>query len=88
MNTEPGSKRPMWEPTRPIVWALERKNVSAHCAGLLATRGLFDLQADGAKAIGPIYLDRENLALVRYSVQRIREKFANVPIASSLWGQH
>jgi predicted PurR-regulated permease PerM len=71
-----------------LVQLLERKNIPTLISGseALTTVGIFGLKSDGVRAICIFYLDHQSLASVRYSVRRLRKKFANVPIAVCLWG--
>ena len=71
-----------------LVQLLERKNIPTLISGseALTTAGIFGLKSDGVHAICIFYLDHRSLASVRYSVRRLRKKFANVPIAVCLWG--
>jgi len=44
------------------------------------------LNPDGVEALCIFYLGRQSLAVVRYSVRRLRKRFPGVPIAVCLWG--
>jgi hypothetical protein len=44
------------------------------------------LSPDGVEALCIFYLGRQSLAVVRYSVRRLRKRFPGVPIAVCLWG--
>jgi hypothetical protein len=44
------------------------------------------LNPEGVEALCIFYLGRQSLAVVRYSVRRLRKRFPGVPIAVCLWG--
>jgi hypothetical protein len=44
------------------------------------------LDTNGVEALCIVYLGRQSLAVVRYSVRRLRKRFPGVPIAVCLWG--
>jgi hypothetical protein len=52
----------------------------------LSISGTSRLNPDGVEALCIFYLGRQSLAVVRYSVRRLRKRFPGVPIAVCLWG--
>ncbi len=71
-----------------LVQLLERQNITTRVASAdaLSIRGTSRLNAEGIHAICIFYLGRQSLAVVRYSVRRLRKRFPNIPIAVCLWG--
>jgi predicted PurR-regulated permease PerM len=67
---------------------VEREHVTARVLGpdSLSISGVSGLNPDGAEALCIFYLGRQSLAVVRYSVRRLRKRFPGVPIAVCLWG--
>lgn len=67
---------------------LERRHVTARVLGpdSLSISGVSRLNPDGIEALCIFYLGRQTLAVVRYSVRRLRKRFPGVPIAVCLWG--
>jgi hypothetical protein len=67
---------------------VEREHVPARVLGpdSLSISGVARLNPDGAAALCIFYLGRQSLAVVRYSVRRLRKRFPGVPIAVCLWG--
>jgi AI-2E family transporter len=67
---------------------IEREHVPARVLGpdSLSISGVARLNPDGAAALCIFYLGRQSLAVVRYSVRRLRKRFPGVPIAVCLWG--
>ena len=67
---------------------VEREHVTARVIGseALSISGPSRLNPDGVEALCIFYLGRQSLAVVRYSVRRLRERFPGVPIAVCLWG--
>ena len=67
---------------------LEREHVPARVIGseALLIGGPSRLNPDGVDALCIFYLGRQSLAVVRYSVRRLRKRFRGVPIAVCLWG--
>jgi hypothetical protein len=67
---------------------LEREHVTARVLGQdsLSISGVSRLSPDGVEALCIFYLGRQSLAVVRYSVRRLRKRFPGVPIAVCLWG--
>ena len=67
---------------------VEREHVTARVLGpnSLSISGVSRLNPDGVEALCIFYLGRQSLAVVRYSVRRLRKRFPGVPIAVCLWG--
>jgi predicted PurR-regulated permease PerM len=67
---------------------VERRGASTRVAGPqeLTNRGINGLSAENVTAICVFYLDRRSVAVIRYSVRRLRRKFPKTPIAVCLWG--
>jgi hypothetical protein len=67
---------------------VEREHVTARVIGseALSISGPSRLNPDGVEALCIFYLGRQSLAVVRYSVRRLRKRFPGVPIAVCLWG--
>jgi len=67
---------------------VEREHVTARVLGpdSLSISGVSHLNPDGVEALCIFYLGRQSLAVVRYSVRRLRKRFPGVPIAVCLWG--
>jgi hypothetical protein len=67
---------------------VEREHVAARVLGpdSLSISGVSRLNPDGVAALCIVYLGRQSLAVVRYSVRRLRKRFPGVPIAVCLWG--
>ena len=67
---------------------VEREHVTARVLGpnSLSISGVSRLNPDGVAALCIFYLGRQSLAVVRYSVRRLRKRFPGVPIAVCLWG--
>jgi predicted PurR-regulated permease PerM len=66
---------------------LEKHGVAARVEGPQAhASGIFALSADGVNAICVFFLDHRSVASIRYSVRRLRKKFADIPIGICLWG--
>jgi hypothetical protein len=67
---------------------VERERVKARVLGpdSLSISGVSRLNPDGIEALCIFYLGRQSLAVVRYSVRRLRKRFPGVPIAVCLWG--
>jgi len=67
---------------------VEREHVKARVLGpdSLSISGVSRLNPDGVEALCIFYLGRQSLAVVRYSVRRLRKRFPGVPIAVCLWG--
>ena len=67
---------------------VEREHVMARVLGpdSLSISGVSRLNPDGVEALCIFYLGRQSLAVVRYSVRRLRKRFPGVPIAVCLWG--
>jgi predicted PurR-regulated permease PerM len=67
---------------------VEREHVTARILGpdSLSISGVSRLNPDGVEALCIFYLGRQSLAVVRYSVRRLRKRFPGVPIAVCLWG--
>ena len=67
---------------------VEREHVTARVLGpdSLSISGVTRLNPDGVAALCIFYLGRQSLAVVRYSVRRLRKRFPGVPIAVCLWG--
>lgn len=67
---------------------VEREHVVARVLGpeSLSISGVARLNPEGVEALCIIYLGRQSLAVVRYSVRRLRKRFPGVPIAVCLWG--
>ena len=67
---------------------LEREHVTARVLGpdSLSFSGMSRVNPDGVEALCIFYLGRQSLAVVRYSVRRLRKRFPGVPIAVCLWG--
>jgi predicted PurR-regulated permease PerM len=66
---------------------VEREHVTARVLGpdSLSISGVSRLNPDGVEALCIFYLGRQSLAVVRYSVRRLRKRFPGVPIAVCLW---
>ncbi len=71
-----------------LVQLLERRNIPARAVGPDAhsIRGASRTSAEGIHAICIFYLGRQSLAVVRYSVRRLRKRFPDIPVAVCLWG--
>jgi predicted PurR-regulated permease PerM len=71
-----------------ILAQVEREHVTARVLGpdSLSISGVSRLNPDGVEALCIFYLGRQSLAVVRYSVRRLRKRFPGVPIAVCLWG--
>jgi hypothetical protein len=67
---------------------VEREHVTARVLGpdALSISGAPRLNPDGVGALCIFYLGRQSLAVVRYSVRRLRKRFPGVPIMVCLWG--
>jgi hypothetical protein len=67
---------------------VEREHITARVHGpeALSISGASRLNPDGVEALCIFYLGRQSLAVVRYSVRRLRKRFPGVPIAVCLWG--
>jgi hypothetical protein len=67
---------------------VEREHVSARVLGpeSLSINGVARLDAKNVEALCIVYLGRQSLAVVRYSVRRLRKRFPGVPIGVCLWG--
>ncbi len=67
---------------------VEREHVAARVLGpdSLSISGVSRLNPGGVGALCIFYLGRQSLAVVRYSVRRLRKRFPGVPIAVCLWG--
>jgi len=52
----------------------------------LSINGVSRLDTNGVEALCIVYLGRQSLAVVRYSVRRLRKRCPGVPIAVCLWG--
>ena len=67
---------------------VEREHVAARVLGpdSLTISGVSRLDPEGVEALCIFYLGRQSLAVVRYSVRRLRKRFPGVPIAVCLWG--
>src|ERR1700722_4065843 len=67
---------------------VEREHVTARVLGpdSLSISGVARLNPNGVEALCMLYLGRQSLAVVRYSVRRLRKRFPGVPIAVCLWG--
>ena len=67
---------------------VEREHVAARVRGpeFLSISGVSRLDTNGVEALCIVYLGRQSLAVVRYSVRRLRKRFPGVPIAVCLWG--
>jgi predicted PurR-regulated permease PerM len=67
---------------------VEREHVAARVRGpeSLSISGVSRLDTNGVDALCIVYLGRQSLAVVRYSVRRLRKRFPGVPIAVCLWG--
>ena len=67
---------------------VERERVAARVLGpdSLTISGVSRLDPEGVEALCIFYLGRQSLAVVRYSVRRLRKRFPGVPIAVCLWG--
>jgi hypothetical protein len=67
---------------------VEREHVTARVLGpdSLSIGGVSRLNPDGVAALCIFYLGRQSVAVVRYSVRRLRKRFPGVPIAVCLWG--
>jgi hypothetical protein len=71
-----------------LVQLLSRDNVSTRIAGpdALSTTGVSGIGGEGVDAACIFYLDRQNVAPIRFAVRRLRKKFPKIPIAVCLWG--
>jgi len=71
-----------------LVQLLERQNIPTRVANsdALSIRGASRLNANGINAICILYLGRQSLAVVRYSVRRLKKRFPDIPVAVCLWG--
>ena len=69
---------------------IERKHGAALVVGSesLSLSGVSRLKPEGVSALCIVYLGSQSLAVVRYSVRRLRKRFPGVPIAVCLWGSH
>ncbi len=69
---------------------IEREHCVARVLGpdSLSISGVSRLSPDGVNALCIVYLGSQSLAVVRYSVRRLRKRFPGVPIAVCLWGSH
>jgi predicted PurR-regulated permease PerM len=67
---------------------VEREHAAARVRGpeSLSISGVSRLDTNGVEALCIVYLGRQSLAVVRYSVRRLRKRFPGVPIAVCLWG--
>jgi predicted PurR-regulated permease PerM len=67
---------------------VEREHVTARVLGpdSLSISGVARLNPNGVESLCMLYLGRQSLAVVRYSVRRLRKRFPGVPIAVCLWG--
>jgi len=67
---------------------VEREHATARVLGpdSLSISGVSRLNPDRVEALCIFYLGRQSLAVVRYSVRRLRKRFPGVPIAVCLWG--
>ena len=67
---------------------VEREHVTARVLGpeSLSINGASRLDPKSVEALCIVYLGRQSLAVVRYSVRRLRKRFPGVPIAVCLWG--
>ena len=67
---------------------VEREHVTARVFGpdSLSISGVSRLNPAGVEALCIFYVGRQSLAVVRYSVRRLRKRFPGVPIAVCLWG--
>lgn len=67
---------------------VEREHVTARVLGpdSLSISGVPRLNPDGVEALCIFYLGRQSVAVVRYSVRRLRKRFPGVPIVVCLWG--
>jgi hypothetical protein len=67
---------------------VEREHLRARVFGpdSLSISGVSRLKPDGVEALCIFYLGRQSLAVVRYSVRRVRKRFPGVQIAVCLWG--
>ena len=67
---------------------VEREHVAARVFGpdSLSISGVSRLNPEGVAALCIFHLGRQSLAVVRYSVRRLRKRFPGVPIAVCLWG--
>ncbi len=67
---------------------VEREHVAARVLGpdSLSISGVSRLNPEGVAALCIFNLGRQSLAVVRYSVRRLRKRFPGVPIAVCLWG--
>jgi len=52
----------------------------------LSISGVSRINPDGVNALCIVYLGSQSLAVVRYSVRRLRKRFPGVPIVVCLWG--
>jgi hypothetical protein len=71
-----------------LVELLERRNIPTRVgnSAALSIQGASPPNAEGIHAICIFYLGRQSLAVVRYSVRRLRKRFPGIPIAVCLWG--
>jgi hypothetical protein len=67
---------------------VEREHVAARVLGpeSLSISGVARLDSGGVEARCIVYLGHQSVAVVRYSVRRLRKRFPGVPIAVCLWG--
>ena len=67
---------------------IERKHIAARVLGpdSLSVSGVSRINPDGVKALCILYLGSQSLAVVRYSVRRLRKRFPGVRVAVCLWG--
>ena len=52
----------------------------------LSISGVSRINPDGVNALCIVYLGSQSLAVVRYTVRRLRKQFPGVPIVVCLWG--
>ena len=67
---------------------IEREHVAVRVLGpdSLSISGVSRINPDGVNALCIVYLGSQSLAVVRYSVRRLRKRFPGVPVAVCLWG--
>ena len=67
---------------------VQREHVAARVLGpdALSISGVSRINPEGVAALCIFHLGRQSLAVVRYSVRRLRKRFPGVPIAVCLWG--